>query len=463
MTSTHSGAAADATGDTPQSALAAGFDAHHPPDPELIADCVHCGFCLPTCPTYVLWGEEMDSPRGRIALMKLASESEIGLEGSFTKHMDQCLGCMACVSACPSGVQYDKLIEATRAQIERNVPRPPADRAFRTVLFALFPHPGRLRAVAPLLWAYQRLGLGRLARSRLARGVVPARLLGMERVMPPVRLGALRAQAPHLTPARGTRRLRVGLLTGCVQRVFFADVNAATARVLAAEGCEVVAPPEQGCCGALHIHGGREAEGLRHARRLIDMFERWGLDRVVVNAAGCGSNLKAYGHLLRDDPVYAERAAAFAASVRDVMELLAELEPRAARYPLALRVAYHDACHLAHAQGVRRQPREVLRTIPDLELTDIAEPDICCGSAGVFNLLEPETATTLGERKAQSVLATGAACVATGNPGCLLQIQSALRGAGQALPALHPVELLDASIRGVRANELLAWHGAGGE
>ncbi|HEV2239341.1 MAG TPA: heterodisulfide reductase-related iron-sulfur binding cluster [Ktedonobacterales bacterium] len=437
-------------------APAPAFDAHHAPDPELIADCVHCGFCLPSCPTYVLWGEEMDSPRGRIALMKLANEREIGLDASFTRHMDQCLGCMACMTACPSGVQYDQLIEATRAQIERNVERPRADRAFRALLFALFPHPGRLRALAPLLWAYQRVGLGRLAATPLARRVLPARLLGMERVMPPVRLGALGARVADHTPAHGTRRLRVGLLTGCVQRVFFGAVNAATLRVLAAEGCEVVAPRTQGCCGALHIHGGREAEGLALARRLIDTFAAWGVDRIVVNAAGCGSNLKAYGQLLRDDPVYAERAAAFAASVRDVMELLAELEPRATRHPLALRVAYHDACHLGHAQGIRRQPREVLRTIPALDLTDIAESDLCCGSAGIFNLVEPETAATLGERKARNAIATGAACIATGNPGCLLQIQAALHNAGEPLPALHPVELLDAAIRGVSVRHLLA-------
>jgi glycolate oxidase iron-sulfur subunit len=436
-----------------------GFDRHHPPDPEVIADCVHCGFCLPTCPTYVLWGEEMDSPRGRIALMKLASEGEIGLDASFTRHMDQCLGCMACVTACPSGVRYDQLIEATRPQIERNAPRPPADHAFRAMLFALFPHPGRMRALAPLLWAYQRLGLRRLARTPLARRLLPQRLLGMERVMPPVRLDVLRAQLPLRTSPTGTPRLHVGMLTGCVQRVFFADVNAATARVLAAEGCEVVTPTEQGCCGALHIHGGRDTEGLAYARRLIDTFARWGVDRVVVNAAGCGSNLKAYGHLLRDDPVYADRATAFAGSVRDVMELLAELEPRAARQPLALRVAYHDACHLGHAQGIRRQPRAVLRTIPDLDVAEIAEADLCCGSAGIFNLLEPETAATLGERKARHVLASGAACVATGNPGCLLQLQAALRAVGQPLPAVHPVELLDASIRGLPVSELLARRG----
>ncbi len=439
------------------------FDTHHPPSPEVIADCVHCGFCLPTCPTYVLWGEEMDSPRGRIALMKLANEGEIGLQGAFTRHMDQCLGCMACVTACPSGVRYDELIEATRAQIERNVPRQPADRAFRALLFALFPHPARLRALAPLLWVYQRLRLGRLARVPLVRRLLPARLLGMERMMPLVRLGAIRARVATLTSAAGTRRLRVGMLTGCVQRVFFAEVNAATARVLAAEGCEVVAPPAQGCCGALHIHGGHEAEGLASARRLIDAFAAWGVDRIVVNAAGCGSNLKAYGHLLRDDPAYAERAAAFAASVRDVTELLAELEPRALRHPLPLRVAYHDACHLGHAQGIRRQPRVMLRAIPELALTDIAEPDLCCGSAGIFNLVQPATAATLGERKARHVLATGAACVATGNPGCLLQIQAALRDAGQPLPALHPVELLDASIRGVPASELLAGRAARAE
>jgi glycolate oxidase iron-sulfur subunit len=270
----------------------------------------------------------------------------------------------------------------------------------------------------------------------------------MEAQMPPLSAGAWRA-LPRRTAARGTRRRRVGLLLGCVQRVFFGDVNAATARVLAAEGCEVVAPPEQGCCGALLVHAGQEADALNLARRTIDTFERLDVDTIVINAAGCGSNMKEYGHLLRDDPAYAERARAFAARCRDISEVLAELEPRAPRHPLPLRVAYHDACHLQHAQGVRAQPRQVLNTIPELEVLEIEESAICCGSAGIYNLVEPEPAQELGDRKVQHVLATGADLLATSNPGCILQIQSGLRRAGHPMPAVHPVELVDASIRGV--------------
>jgi glycolate oxidase iron-sulfur subunit len=432
----------------PRPGLVAAFDDHHPPDPELIADCVHCGFCLPTCPTYLLWGEEMDSPRGRIYLMKLAAEGEIGLTNAFTRHIDLCLGCMACVTACPSGVQYEKLIETTRAQIERRYHRSLPDRLFRSLVFALFPHPGRLRALLPLLWVYQRSGARRLLRSPLATRRLPDRLLALDAVLPPVHLRALVAGVPRLTRASAPRRRRVGLLTGCVQRVFFDPVNAATIRVLAAEGCEVVAPPGQGCCGALCFHAGREGEGLAYARRLIDAFAPTGVETIVVNAAGCGSTLKEYGYLLRDDPVYAERAQSFSAKVRDITELLAELEPVAPRRPVPLRVAYHDACHLGHAQGVRRQPRTVLHTIPGLDLLDIPEADICCGSAGIYNLVEPEAAEQLGERKARHILETRPDVIATGNPGCLLQINAALQRLGVTIPLVHPVELVDASIRG---------------
>ncbi len=427
----------------------AGFDQHHPPDPELIADCVHCGFCLPTCPTYLLWGEEMDSPRGRIQLMKMTSEGEIGINATFTAHIDRCLGCMACVTACPSGVQYDKLIEATRPQIERHYKRSFSDRLFRSLLFSLFPHPARLRAMLPLLWLYQEIGARRLLRSQALSRLIPARLLGMEAVMPPVSLGVRRSRPATFTPAQGTRRRRVGLLLGCVQRVFFDPVNAATMRVLTAEGCDVVVPPGQGCCGALCIHSGREEEGLNYARRLIDTFEIWGVDTVVVNAAGCGSTMKEYAHLLRDDPRYAEHARAFSDSVRDISEILAELEPVAPRHPIQLRVAYHDACHLAHAQRVRLQPRKVLRSIPGIEVVDIPEADICCGSAGIYNLIEPQAANQLGERKAQHILSTHPDVIATANPGCLLQINAALQRLGERIPTLHPVELVDASIRGV--------------
>ncbi len=356
---------------------------------------------------------------------------------------------MACVTACPSGVQYDKLIEATRPQIERHHSRNIWDILFRNLIFSLFPYPARLRLLTPLLWLYQKSGAKRLLETPTAKRLIPARLLGMEAILPPIRLNSLLSKPKAFNRAKQTKRRRVGLLSGCIQRVFFDDVNAATIRVLTAEGCDVVVPPTQGCCGALSVHAGREEEGLRFARSLIDTFEAWAVDTVVVNVAGCGSNLKEYGYLLRDDPEYAERAKTFSESVRDITELLAELEPVAPRHPISLRVAYHDACHLANAQGIRKQPREVLRAIPGLELTDIPEAEICCGSAGTYNLLEPKTANQLGERKAENILSTNPDLIATANPGCLLQIKASLQRLDKPIPALHPVQLVDASIRGV--------------
>jgi glycolate oxidase iron-sulfur subunit len=425
-----------------------GFDARHAPDPELIADCVHCGFCLPSCPTYALWGEEMDSPRGRIQLMKMVSNGEIGMTETVTRHWDQCLGCMACVTACPSGVRYDRLIEATRAQVERHAPRTTSERMLREMIFALFPHPKRMRLLLPLLWAYQQLGGARLMRMPRAMRLISPQLRAMEAVAPPISL-AKREPLPEFIPARGQVRQRVGLLLGCVQRIFFDEVNAATIRTLTAEGCEVVIPPGQGCCGALSIHAGREDEGLRFARRLIDSFDHVDVDAIVVNVAGCGSNLKEYAYLLRDDPRYAERAAALSARTRDISEFLAELEPIAPRAAIAARVAYHDACHLAHAQGIRRQPRAILEAIPGLEVVTVPESELCCGSAGIYNLVEPEPAAALGERKARNVLSVQPDALVASNPGCLLQITSALRRLDADLPTLHPVELVDASIRGI--------------
>ena len=426
------------------------FDAHHPPADERISDCVHCGFCLPTCPTYALWGEEMDSPRGRVYLMKVGKEGSVEMDPTYVQHFDYCLGCLACVTACPSGVKYDELIEAVRPQIERNHKRRWDDRAFRGLIFSLFPYPSRLRVAAALGAAYERVnGHSLLERSGLLR-LLPKRLQAMEALMPPARLRDLAKRTPEFTPATGTARRRVGFLTGCVQRVFFSDVNAATVRVLAAEGCDVVAPRSQRCCGALSEHGGREPEALDRARALIDGFEGTDVDTVAVNVAGCGSSMKEYGRLLRDDPAYADRAAAFSAKVRDVSELLAELEPVAARSPIEARLAYHDACHLGHAQGVRAEPRAVLRTIPGLQVTDIPEAEICCGSAGIYNLVNPEPAEELGRRKVANVQAVAPDALATANPGCLLQIRRHLQeGNGPDLPMFHPVELLDASIRGV--------------
>jgi glycolate dehydrogenase iron-sulfur subunit len=393
---------------------------------ELLDACTHCGFCLPTCPTYgALWQHEADSPRGRIHLMQGLLDGSVALTAGTVEHFDRCLGCMACVTACPSGVQYDRLIEQTRDYIEQDRERTPDDWLVRALVFATVPHARRLRAALPLARLGRRLPL-------------PRSLRPFTELAPP---WPATGEPARVTPAQGTPRLRVGLLTGCVQRVLFGDVNQATARVLAAEGCEVVAPGHQACCGALHLHAGRSEEGRQRARRLERVFRDAGADLLVVNAAGCGSHLK---------------DAELRLPVKDVSELLAAIEPRARRRPLPLRVAFQDSCHLAHAQGIREGPREFLRSVPELELAEPDEQAICCGSAGIYNLVQPEAARELGDRKAAHVLATGADVYATGNPGCLVQVAAALRRADRPLPALHPVELVDASIRGADAGELLA-------
>jgi glycolate oxidase iron-sulfur subunit len=430
------------------------FDDEHPPSAALIGDCVHCGFCLPTCPTYTLWGEEMDSPRGRIDLMKA------GLQGapmtdSMVQHFDACLGCMACVTACPSGVQYDKLIEATRVQVERHHDRSRGDKAMRTAIFALFPYKRRLRAVRGPLRAYQATGLPKLVRRSGLLDKLAPKLAAMEGLAPVLER---REKLPSRVPAVGERRAVVGMLTGCVQGEFFPGVNAATARVLAAEGCEVVIPRKQGCCGALSVHNGRQQEAEKFARATIDAFETAGVQTVVVNAAGCGSSMKEYAELLADDPVYAERATRFAASVRDVSELLADLGSVAPRHPLEVTIAYHDACHLAHAQGVRAQPRSLLTEIPGLQLKEIAAGEICCGSAGIWNVLNPEPARELGDRKARNIAATGAELLVTANPGCLMQVASSLERQGTRIGLAHTIEVLDASIRGLPVSTLGPQH-----
>jgi len=397
----------------------------------------------------------MDSPRGRIYLMKLALEGQVRLDSTFVAHMDNCLGCMACVTACPSGVKYDKLIEATRAQIERNYDRPTLDGLLRRMIFDVFPRPERLRLLLGPMRIYQRSRLQSLIRRSGLLKLLPGSLQAMEALMPSTSAKTSDANLPECVQAQGERRLRVGLLLGCVQRVLFPEVNAATARVLAAEGCEVVIPRNQCCCGALMIHAGEEKEALDYARRNIDAFERAQVEIVVINAAGCGSNMKDYGYLLRDDPKYAKRAKAFSAQCRDISEFIAELEPRAPRHPIPLKVAYHDSCHLQHAQSLRMQPRAVLGKIPELQLLEVAEAPLCCGSAGIYNLVRPGPAKELGDRKVRNVLATTPDIVASGNPGCLLQLRSGIRLAGSQVPVVHTVELIDASIRGVAAESLL--------
>ncbi len=383
--------------------------------PELIADCVHCGFCLPACPTYTLWHEEMDSPRGRIHLMSGLVDGTLELTDTVVEHFDRCLGCMACVPACPSGVRYDRLIESTRAHLESRHRRGAGERLLRRLIFDVVPHRRRLRAA-----------------------------LLLRRLPAPGPLGPLRALAPpwrhpawppeHL-PGAGPR---VALVAGCVQSVLFGDVNAATARVLAADGFDVHVPRAQGCCGALHAHAGLQDEGIARARTLEESLR--GYDAIVTNAAGCGSHLKDHGK----------------ARVVDVSELLAESPAPAARHPLPVRVALQDSCHLKHAQGITALPRAALGTIPSLQIVEPDEQDLCCGSAGIYNLVQPLAAGELGDRKASRVAATEADAYASGNPGCLVQVTAALRRAGHPLPAFHPIELIDASIRGVAAPELLA-------
>jgi len=423
------------------------FQGADQPSRGLIDACVHCGFCLPSCPTYVLWGEEMDTPRGRVYLMKAGLEGRAEMSSTFVSHFDACLGCMACVTACPSGVQYGPLIEHTRAQIERHYDRPFGERLFRSLLFALLPYPRRLRfAMAPLLIFGPVLRV--LERSGVFN-LLPLRIRSLVAVAPQPSWRSLFGSAPEHTPASGTPRLTAGLLTGCVQRLAFADVNRATIDVLAAEGCNVDVPGAQGCCGALALHAGNIDQARELARHNIEVFEKSGVDRIVVNAAGCGSSMKEYGELFAEDPAWASRARTFSARVRDVSEVLTEIgEPRAKRHPIKARVVYHDACHLAHAQGVRAQPRALLASIPGIELLSPDEADLCCGSAGIYNLVQPEPAMQLGERKARNIAALTPDVIATGNPGCILQIAAAGRRLGYDWTIVHPIELIDRSIKG---------------
>ena len=479
-----------------------------------VKDCVHCGFCLPACPTYQLWGEEMDSPRGRIHLVGQLLDGA-PLTPATAGHFDRCLGCMACMTACPSGVQYDQIIEAARELTEAGAnplatglateggaaggaagaegragddgagadggigavpvaptaPRPLADRATRAAIFALFPYPRRLRvATAPLRLA-QRIGADRLlARSGLVGKVSPAAEQAL-RLAPPTR-PARPGRFPERVPALGTRRAVVGMLTGCVQSVFYPGVNAATARVLAAEGCDVIIPRDQGCCGALSLHSGRAAEAVRFAQQTIATFEAAGVDVIVVNSAGCGSAMKEYERLFahlaeeggeeeaeagaspalpgqQEAAAWSTRAALLSAKVRDFAEFLDELGPVAVRQPVPVRAAYHDACHLGHAQRITAAPRSLLRAIPGLDLVELRDAGLCCGSAGVYNLLQPEAAAELGTRKADSVIAAEVSLLIAANPGCTLQISAALAERGVTMRTAHTAEILDASINGV--------------
>lgn len=413
-----------------------------------LEDCVHCGLCLSSCPTYLATGVEMASPRGRISMVRALGDGRGHFSDTLVKHLDQCLGCLACQVACPSGVVYSHALEEARAAIGTHYERAPGDRALRWLVEHVLPYPQRLRwAVVALYW-YQQVGVSRLVRTTsLLRRIAP-RLAQMESLVPEVPPSRERRPLPEVTPAVGTQRGRVGLLIGCAQRHFLPGVNRVTARVLARAGYEVMAPEAQGCCGALHAHGGDLAEARRMARATIELFDHAGVDLVVANAAGCGATMKDYGYLLRDDPAWCERAERFSESVRDVSQVLADVPWNGDLRPVPVSVAYHEACHLVHGQQIRSEPRAMLQRIPGLRLVELAESDVCCGSAGTYNLLQPEMANRLLARKVDRIRLADTDFVAAGNIGCLLQIQLGLRQAGLRTRALHPVELVDWALHG---------------
>jgi glycolate oxidase iron-sulfur subunit len=429
--------------------VAAGPLSLHGLSVEGVNQCVHCGLCLAYCPTFSELGTEMDSPRGRIFIIKSLAEGRIGLSDSTVRHLSLCLDCRACETVCPAGVPYGRLIEAAKAEIERDRPGAVGRRLFRWLNFGLLlGHPRLLALAASGARLYQASGLQRLVRKSGLVKLLPGTLPAWEALLPPVPAMSERAAPPAVTPAEGPRRARVALLTGCVQSVIFAAHNRATARVLAKNGCEVLVPAGQGCCGALNAHGGDHERALTMARRTIDAFELARADAVIVNTSGCGAHMKAYGHLLADDRAYAERARKFAASVRDLAEFLAQEPLRGPLSSVPMTCTYHDPCHVVHGQKIRSEPRKLLAQIPGLRLVELTESDWCCGSAGIYNLTEPEMATRLLHRKVSHVLTTGAEAVVTANPGCILQIQAGLGAHDTRVRVLHLVEILDRAYGG---------------
>ena len=461
---------------------------------DLMRQCIHCGFCLPTCPTYAVLGVEMDSPRGRIYQMQAVADGRMDITPEFVEHMYCCLGCRACETACPSGVQFGKLIEAAREQIQIEVTHPsiqseqrralqtqaenpvvegdetyplhahlpdspalesPSERLLRRFFFDVM-LPSRI--ITSLVFAglkfYQRSGLQTIVHRTGLLDLVNAlptpfqgKLKTPEELMHQAGGDLLPAPLPEITPALGRQRYRVGFISGCIMDQVFRDINEATIRVLAANGCEVITPPQQQCCGALHVHAGEAKQGRRLAQHNIDVFEAYNCDAIIINSAGCGSNLKEYGHLLRDDPIYASRAQAFSAKVKDISEFLTSIDWNHDMGDVARTVAYHDACHLVHGQKIKQPPRQLLQAIPGMNLVNLKESDWCCGSAGIYNITNQEMASTLLQRKMDNIAATGASVIATGNPGCMMQIALGARERNMHLDVMHPIQLIDEAYR----------------
>ncbi|MGE3270638.1 MAG: (Fe-S)-binding protein [Chloroflexota bacterium] len=424
----------------------AGFTIPDPPSDADMQACVHCGLCLPHCPTFRELRVETASPRGRLHLMRALSEGRVDATDTFVEHMSLCLDCRACEAACPTGVKFGHLMEATRAEVQARRPRTGFSRVLAWVVFKqLFPYPERLAFLAGLLQAYQRLGVQKLVRMTGLLKQLPGNLDEAEALLP--RISSRFFEPKGIVPARAALRKRVAFFAGCIMRVAFAETNRATVRVLSRAGCEVALPEEQVCCGALHVHAGERETAKELARKNIAAFEHDGAEWVVVNAAGCGAALKEYGDLLAHDPEWAERAKAFSARVRDFSEAISALPPEGAAPTLKAKVVYQDACHLLHAQRVRQQPRDALKNVPGIQLVEMRDGDRCCGSAGIYNLTEPEMAERLGEQKVTNVEQTGADIVVSGNPGCLIQIRAGLQKHGARTKAVHLADLLDAAYR----------------
>lgn len=429
--------------------LKSAFQGADKPAYEDYARCIHCGLCLNHCPTYRLWGLEADSPRGRIRQMMLVDEGRLALGDSFVRHIDQCLDCRACETACPSGVEYGKLVEVARAQIEQNYRRPALSRLVRSLAYRHFlPYPNRIAAVARLMRLYQRSGLQTLSRRS---GLL--RMFGLaehERLMPPMDDTFFFSQLGRTFPAQGPRRARVALFAGCIAQVSFAALHEATIRVLTANGCEVVVPKGQLCCGALAVHAGVRDVARQLARTNLDVFLRENFDAIVTNAAGCGSTLKEYEQLfLGEDPAHA-RARAFREKMRDATEFLDELGLVAPLGELRLRVTYQDSCHLLHGQKIHEAPRRLIRAIPGIELIEMRLADNCCGSAGVYNITQTHTSLELLAEKMENARQTGAAAIVTANPGCLLQMRAGAEIHSTGQQVWHVMELLDKGL--VRGN-----------
>jgi glycolate oxidase iron-sulfur subunit len=412
-------------------------------DPEKFFDCVHCGLCLSFCPTYVELGTEMDSPRGRIATMRSLYEGRFGLDAEVVRHLDLCLGCRACETACPSGVHYGELIEGVRPFIEQHYQRPLPERLKRWAINNIFSKPLGIRLFSFLLKTGAALGLSRLARSQK----LPQQVRYWVGLLPE-KGSVSSATLLERYPAIGEKRYTVALLSGCVMPALFGATNRATVTVLRHNGCDVLVPKNQGCCGALLLHNGAKAAALDLARHNLEVFSALELDALIINAAGCGAMMKEYGDLLKGDPTYHDRAERLVAKMKDVAEFLSGIPLRKPTREVRARVTYHDACHLAHGQGVREQPRALLQSIPGLQLTDLHESDWCCGSAGTYNLTEPEMARRLLDRKVDNIQATAADLVVTGNPGCLMQIRAGLQQRGLPIKAIHTVDLLAEAYEG---------------